>query len=50
MLTLREYQGLELELICNILDISASNIRVLLHRARARVYAMAEHFEETGEC
>ena len=50
VLTLREYQGLELELICNILDISASNIRVLLHRARARVYAMAEHFEETGEC
>ena len=50
VLTLREYQGMELEEICNILDVSASNIRVLLHRARARIYAMVEHFEETGEC
>ncbi len=50
VLTLREYQGMELEEICNILDISASNIRVLVHRARLSVYAMAEHFEETGQC
>jgi len=50
VLTLREYQGLELEEICNILDVSASNVRVLIHRARAKVYAMVEHFEETGKC
>ena len=50
VLTLREYQGLELEEICNILEISASNIRVLIHRARAKVYAMVERFEETGKC
>jgi RNA polymerase sigma-70 factor (ECF subfamily) len=50
VLTLREYQGLELEQICNILSISASNIRVLLHRARTRVYAMVERFEEFGTC
>jgi RNA polymerase sigma-70 factor (ECF subfamily) len=50
VLTLRDYQGLELADICNILEISASNIRVLLHRARAKVYLMAEHFEETGKC
>jgi RNA polymerase sigma-70 factor, ECF subfamily len=50
VLTLREYQGLEVETICNILSISASNIRVLLHRARARVYAMVDYFEETGTC
>lgn len=50
VLTLREYQGLEMKQICNILSISASNIRVLLHRARAKVYAMVERFEETGTC
>jgi RNA polymerase sigma-70 factor (ECF subfamily) len=50
VLTLREYQDLELAQICNILSISASNVRVLLHRARARVYAMVDQFEETGTC
>jgi len=50
VLTLREYQGLEVEAICNILSISASNIRVLLHRARSKVYAMVDYFEETGTC
>ena len=50
VLTLREYRGLEMEQICTILSISASNIRVLLHRARAKVYAMVEQFEETGTC
>lgn len=50
VMTLREYQGLELEEICNILDISASNVRVLIHRARATVYAMINHYEETGTC
>jgi RNA polymerase sigma-70 factor (ECF subfamily) len=50
VLTLRDYQGLDMEQICNILSISASNIRVLLHRARVRVYAMVDQFEETGAC
>ncbi|MEZ5572822.1 MAG: sigma-70 family RNA polymerase sigma factor [Halioglobus sp.] len=50
VLTLREFQGLDVEAICNILDISASNMRVLMHRARMKVYAMVEHFEETGKC
>ncbi|MEZ5502358.1 MAG: sigma-70 family RNA polymerase sigma factor [Halioglobus sp.] len=50
VLTLREIRGLELADICNILDISASNVRVLVHRARLQVYAMVEHFEETGTC
>ena len=49
-LTLRDYQGLELEDICNILGLTASNIRVLVHRARLKVYGMVEHFEETGKC
>jgi RNA polymerase sigma-70 factor (ECF subfamily) len=47
---LRERQGLELEEICNLLEISLSNVRVLLHRARLKVFATVEHFEETGEC
>jgi RNA polymerase sigma-70 factor (ECF subfamily) len=50
VLNLRERQGLELEEICNLLDISLSNVRVLLHRARLKVFATLEHFEETGHC
>ena len=50
VLLLRERQGLELEEICNLLEISLSNARVLVHRARLKVFATVEHFEETGEC
>ncbi|MBH3429579.1 MAG: RNA polymerase sigma factor [Pseudomonas sp.] len=50
VLVLRERQGLELEEICNLLGISLSNVRVLLHRARLKVFATLEHFEETGQC
>ncbi len=50
VLVLRERQGLELEEICNLLEISLSNARVLVHRARLKVFATVEHFEETGEC
>ena len=50
VLVLRERQGLALEEICNLLDISLSNVRVLVHRARLKVFAIVEHFEETGEC
>ena len=50
VLVLRERQGLALEEICNLLDISLSYVRVLVHRARLKVFATVEHFEETGEC
>lgn len=50
VLVLRERQGLELEEICNLLEISLSNVRVLLHRARLKMFATLEHFEETGQC
>ncbi|MFJ3048977.1 RNA polymerase sigma factor [Pseudomonas nitroreducens] len=50
VLLLRERQGLELDDICNLLEVSLSNARVLLHRARLKVFATVEHFEETGEC
>jgi RNA polymerase sigma-70 factor (ECF subfamily) len=50
VMTLREYQGMEIEEICNILELRASNVRVLIHRARTTVYAMISHYEETGTC
>ena len=37
VLVLRDVDGLETDEICNVLGISVSNQRVLLHRARARV-------------
>ncbi|MBK6509097.1 MAG: RNA polymerase sigma factor [Haliea sp.] len=45
-----DMDGLPLDEICNILGVSASNVRVLIHRARLKVYAMVEHYEETGTC
>ncbi len=50
VLLLRERQGLTLDDICNLLDISLSNVRVLLHRARLKVFATLEHFMQTGQC
>lgn len=50
VLDLRDVQGLELNEICNMLDISASNVRVLLHRARAQLFNMVDHYQDTGEC
>lgn len=50
VLDLRERDGLELAEIARLLEISQGNVRVLLHRARLKVFATLEHFEETGEC
>ncbi|BCD87204.1 DNA-directed RNA polymerase sigma-70 factor [Pseudomonas solani] len=50
VLLLRERQGLELQEICNLLEVSLSNVRVLLHRGRLKLFATLEHFEETGQC
>ena len=49
-LALRDLHGLPLADICNILDVSESNVRVLLHRARNKVFGCVEHFQQTGEC
>lgn len=37
VITLRDIQGLDMETICKILEVSESNGRVLLHRARSRI-------------
>ena len=42
VMTLRDLEGLEAEEICNLLSITVTNQRVLLHRARARVRAALE--------
>jgi len=50
VLLLRDQEEISLEEICNILSVTTSNVRVLIHRARVRLYRMIEHFEETGTC
>jgi RNA polymerase sigma-70 factor (ECF subfamily) len=42
VLELRDVAGLESEAVCSVLDITETNQRVLLHRARARVRAALE--------
>ena len=49
-LNLRERQGYALSEICNILEVSESNVRVLLHRARLKLFRCIELFQETGVC
>lgn len=50
VLELRDTAGLSFEEICNELPLSTSNVRVVLHRARSRVFKLVDHYEETGEC
>jgi len=46
VITLRDVQGWSSEEVCNVLEISETNQRVLLHRARSRVRAALErHFD-----
>ena len=42
VITLRDVEGFASDEVCDLLDISAGNQRVLLHRARARVRASLE--------
>jgi RNA polymerase sigma-70 factor (ECF subfamily) len=46
VLALRDVEGLPFEDICNILELSASNARVLLHRARQRLWAAIDDYEK----
>jgi RNA polymerase sigma-70 factor, ECF subfamily len=46
VITLRDIQGCSPEEVCDVLDVSDGNQRVLLHRARSRVRAALErHFD-----
>lgn len=47
---LRERGGLSFAEICAELGVSASNARVLLHRARSAMFQVVDHYQETGEC
>lgn len=48
--TMRDIQQMELQDICNILDLSNSNVRVLLHRARLNLMQVIDRYQETGTC
>lgn len=47
---LRDIEQQSLAEICNILQVSGSNIRVLVHRARLKLMQVIEHYQETGTC
>lgn len=47
---LRDQEQLSMEEVSNILDITHSNARVLLHRARLKLFQVINHYQETGEC
>lgn len=49
-LQMRDSGGLSMDELCNILDVTPSNIRVLLHRARDKMLQVIDHFQQTGEC
>lgn len=48
--TLRDIEQQRLDDICNILNVTNSNVRVLLHRARITLMQVIDHYQETGEC
>lgn len=50
VLTLRDMESLSTEDVCNVLEISASSARVVLHRARRRLWAAIEAYQKGTKC
>jgi RNA polymerase sigma-70 factor (ECF subfamily) len=44
VITLRDFAGYDTQAICNALDISETNMRVLLHRARSKIRRQLERY------
>lgn len=49
VITLRDIEGWSADEVCNVLALSQTNQRVLLHRARSRVRRALEHYLEGTE-
>lgn len=47
---LRDVEQQPFDEICNILQVSSANVRVLLHRARLTLMQMIDRYQETGQC
>lgn len=47
---LRDIEQQSFDDICNILNVSASNVRVLVHRARLALMQVIDRYQETGTC
>ena len=50
VLMMRESGAYSLDEICNILNVTQSNVRVLLHRARDKVLQVIDRFDREGVC
>lgn len=50
VLRLREFEFMEFAEIGAITELTEGNVRVLLHRARQKLYVMIERFEKVGTC
>ena len=47
---LRDIEQQSFDEICSILQVSAANVRVLVHRARLTLMQVIDRFQETGTC
>jgi RNA polymerase sigma-70 factor (ECF subfamily) len=49
VITLRDIQGWPAQEVCNALELSETNQRVLLHRARSKVRAALEDYFDASD-
>jgi len=47
---LRDIEQQSFEEICEVLQVSAANVRVLVHRARLTLMQVIDRYQETGTC